>query len=120
MQRRGCLGLLFSLSALLVLSSGWWVWNCAPIKNPAIEFGYYGRYHKVQRVISQIPGASIVDSWKHEDIVLEDFGFTVSLQGKEAKRVNFWDGTPIKESGDDEEIRSYVLAELQSPESAVK
>jgi hypothetical protein len=118
MQQRGCLGLFFSLSALLVLATGFWVWNFAPIKNPAIEFGYYGRFHQVQRVISEIPGARIMDTWKHEDIVLEDFGFTISLESQEPKRVDFRDGAAVKEYGDDEEIRAYVLAELQSPESA--
>jgi hypothetical protein len=118
MQHRGCLGLFFSLCGVLLLAAGFWVWNFAPIKNPAIEFGYYGRFHKAQRVISEIPGARIVDSWKHEDISLEDFGFTISLEGKEPKRVDFWDGTPVKENGDDEEIRAHVLAELQLPGSA--
>ena len=120
MQRRGCLGLLLSLAALLVLMAGAWVWKCAPIKNPAIEFGYYGRFHKVQRIISQIPGARILDSWKHEDISLEDFGFTVSLASGEPKRVDFWEGTPVKETGNDEEIRDYVLARFQLPDSAAK
>lgn len=120
MRRSGCLGLFFSLCGVLLLAAGFWVWNYAPIKDAAIEFGYYGRFHKAQRVISEIPGARILDSWTHEDISLEDFGFTISLEGEEPKRVDFLDGTPVKEYGDDPEIRAYVLAELESPAGAAK
>lgn len=120
MRRSGCLSFLLALMSLTLISAGAWVWHLAPIRNPKIEFGYYGRYHQVQRVILQIPGTSIVDSWKHEDIVLEDFGFTIQLGENEPKRVDFWDGTPVKENGDDAEIRAYVLAELQRPATAVR
>lgn len=115
MNRAGCLQFLLALASLALVSTGAWVYHLAPIRNPAVEFGYYGRFHKVQRVISGIPGVRIVDHWKHEDVVLEDFGFTVAMDGQAPRRIDFLDGSAIKENGDDGEIRAHVLAELQRP-----
>jgi hypothetical protein len=49
--------LLFSLT---VLAGGYWFYAFAPLSNPAVEIGYYGYYHRIQRVIKTIPDVVII------------------------------------------------------------
>lgn len=53
---------------------------------------YYAGYKEARKSIQAVPGVEIIDEWKHEDIILEDCGFTVRVNGSENVRVDFLDG----------------------------
>ena len=45
---------------------------------------YYAQYNAVQDRLETIEGLQIRDFWQHEDIVLEDCGFDVSIDDRNA------------------------------------
>ena len=45
---------------------------------------YYAQYNAVEDRLETIEGLQIRDSWQHEDIRLEDCGFDVSIDGRNA------------------------------------
>lgn len=50
------------------------------------ELGYYGQFNRVKHVIEDMPDVRIVDHWKHRDVTLEDFGFTLLVD--ESRKVD--------------------------------
>ena len=52
---------------------------------------YYAQYNAVVSRLEAVSGLTITSSWKHEDMSLEDCGFTVESSGANARLV-FWDG----------------------------
>jgi hypothetical protein len=108
---RSFLILFFSYIAF---GSGYCFYACAPITNPAVEIGYYGYYHRVQRVIKSIPNVTIVETWQHADISLENFGFTLQRPNAKTVGVMFRQSSYEMDFSDDKQIRNYVLAHLNS------
>lgn len=51
---------------------------------------YYAEYNAVVSRLEEIPGLTIVSSWQHEDVTLEDCGFTLQMEDAVASFV-FWD-----------------------------
>ena len=45
---------------------------------------YYQEFNAVQKRLGNIDGLQIRDSWQHKDIVLEDCGFDVSIDNRNA------------------------------------
>ena len=45
---------------------------------------YYQEFNAVQKRLGNIDGLRVRDSWKHKDIVLEDRGFDVSIDDRNA------------------------------------
>ena len=45
---------------------------------------YYQEFNAVQKTLGNIDGLRVRDSWKHKDIVLEDRGFDVSIDDRNA------------------------------------
>ena len=45
---------------------------------------YYQEFNAVRNRLDNIDGLQIRDSWQHKDIVLEDCGFDVSIDGRNA------------------------------------
>jgi len=45
---------------------------------------YYQEFNAVQKRLGNIDGLQIRDSWQHKDIVLEDCGFDVSIDDRNA------------------------------------
>jgi hypothetical protein len=94
----------------IVFGSCYWFYTSAPITLPAIEIGYYGYYHRVQRVIKSIPNVAIVKTWQHTDLSLESFSFTLQRPNAKTVEVMFRESTPAMDFFDDRQIRGYVLA----------
>jgi hypothetical protein len=108
---------LFSLIAavggfLIVFVGGFWIYAFAPIANPSVEIGYYGYYNRVQRVIKSIPDVAIVDTWQHTDLTIESFSFTLQRPNRKPVKVMFRESTPAMDFSSDQQIREYVLTEL--------
>jgi hypothetical protein len=73
------------------------------------ETGYWGKYNQVRRVITN-HGLQITDSWEHQDITLEDFGFTVCDDHGRQWKIDFFETSPQMKLTTDEEILGYVRA----------
>src|SRR5689334_9804272 len=72
------------------------------------KIGYYGRFNRVKAVIEAIPGIHVVDSWKHEDVTLEDFTFTLVSNSGQTAKIGFWENSPQMEMTNPREIEAYV------------
>jgi hypothetical protein len=56
---------------------------------PAI---YYGKFRAIERKLSNQHGVKVVKTWKHEDIDLEDCGFTLQVRSCPLVGIDFYDG----------------------------
>lgn len=56
---------------------------------------YYSEYNALLAEIRKHPGLQIVDHWRHEDMTLEDFGFTLRGARGEAE-IRITDGSAIR------------------------
>ena len=54
-------------------------------------FDYYYHYRTIGDKLAALPGVTIVDSWKHEDLTLEDFGYTLKVRDCPSIRVDFYE-----------------------------
>lgn len=89
---------------------GIWLYAFAPITAPWAEFGYYGKFHQVQRIIREMPELSIIDQWQHRDVSLEDFGFTVQRKDGSTTQIDFYDHSDQMRLSSDEDIRNYIAS----------
>ncbi len=55
-------------------------------------FVYYRHFNRVKARLEVLPDTKIVDSWRHEDITLEDFGFDLKVRECQPIRLNFYEG----------------------------
>lgn len=107
------LGIPASLALLLLGFIGlMWINFNAP--DQGWEFGYYGQFNRVKHVIEEMPDVTIVDSWQHKDISLEDFGFTLLLHDGDTVDVKFFDGTSEKTERNRKKIKSIVQRQIDS------
>ncbi len=60
-------------------------------ENSHSEFGYYGQYNRVKQVLESMPTVRIAAHWRHHDLTLEDFGFTLLREGASAVQVNVYE-----------------------------
>lgn len=77
-----------------------------------LRFGYYGRFNRARAVISRMEGLCIVNTWKHCDVSLEDFGFVVRDEQGRERRVDFLENSPQMRLERDEEIARFVRESL--------
>ncbi len=104
---------IFKLAALwVILLAALWCYALGPFTSPWIEFGYYGEFNQVQRLIREMPDVRIVDHWQHHDISMEDFGFTVRLGDGSARQVNFYENSAQMKLRRDDDIRSFLRKQL--------
>ena len=85
-----------------------WAYAFGPFKSPWIEFGYYGQFNQVKRIIHSIPELKITDDWQHHDITIEDFGFTVAHRDGPAFRIDFWENSPQMKLSRDADIKHFI------------
>lgn len=91
---------------------GIWLYAFAPITAPWAEFGYYGKFHQVQRIIREMPELTIIDQWQHRDVSLEDFGFTVQRKDGSTAQIDFLENSDQMRLSSDEEIRNYIVSHI--------
>ncbi len=63
-------------------------------------FWYDREYDALRREIGKYPDYRITDHWRHEDLTLEDFGFTVAF-GEGAFQIDIIDGTRVRIPSDE-------------------
>lgn len=56
------------------------------------ESFYYRHFNRIKARLEAMPDVKIVDSWRHEDITLEDFGFTLKIRECPPIRLDFYEG----------------------------
>jgi len=89
-----------------------WCYALGPFEADWIEFGYYGQFNQVQRIIRGMPELKILDHWQHHDISMEDFGFEVEMRSGEKRWINFYEKSPQMKLSDDEPIRKFIQSQL--------
>ena len=99
---------LWSFALLIGVIALLWAYALGPFTSPWIEFGYYGQFNQVQRIIRGIPELKITDDWQHHDITMEDFGFTVVHHDGPSFRIDFWENSPQMKLSRDADIRHYI------------
>ena len=89
---RQMLNIRFSIKQLLAATAfiAIILFLLAPLRGILPQF-YYEQYNTVRRKLENVKGLSITDSWKHEDMTLEDCGFDVTVDGT-AVQITFVDG----------------------------
>ena len=106
--------LLWVIAAPVVVVTTLWAYSSVPITAPWAEFGYYGQFNQVQKIIRSIPGLKIVDHRQHHDVIMEDFSFTVSNMEGTPFEINFWENTPQMKLTKDADIRHYIVSVVAS------
>ncbi len=105
--------ILFSLAipvAILVLVCLW----VALFADHGGEFGYYEHFNRVKHVMEEMPNVTIIDHWQHKDISLEDFGFTLIIEGKRQVEVDFTENSPQMKMRSKSKIREFIQEKIDS------
>ena len=108
--------LSLSLVALAVTAGAilWFLWELGRFGDWGWDSGYYGQFNRVKHVIESMPHVRITNSWKHEDISLEDFGFSLLVNGTNLVHVTFWEGSPQIKERDRRRIREFLERQIGS------
>ena len=61
------------------------VWPCSALL-------HCWQFNRIKAQVEKLPDARIVDTCKHEDVTLEDFGFDLQVRRCEPIRLNFYEG----------------------------
>ena len=59
---------------------GFYWWDGA--KNRGSEFGYWGEFNRTKNALASIPGVTLTHKWHNLDVTLEEFGFSVTTNGR--------------------------------------
>ena len=95
----------------------WFLWEFGPFfGNRGCESGYYGQFNRVQHLIKAMPNVEIEKSWLHEDVTLEDFGFTLRVKGTEVQVV-FWEGSPQMKERNKGNLWAFIETQINSNEA---
>lgn len=92
-----------------------WAYQSVPLTASWAEFGYYGKFNQVQRIIREIPGLTIVEHTQHHDLTMEDFSFTVTNRDGAVIRIDFWENGPEMRLTKDADIRLYIESVIAHP-----
>ena len=111
---------VLSMLAIIGLVVLWMLWELGRFGNWGWESGYYGQYNRTKHVLEAMPHVEITNSWMHEDITLEDFGFYLVVNKTNGLRVDFWDGSPQKETRNKRLIQEYVGQKIDSNQSTAR
>jgi len=115
--------LLPALAALLLLLGVFALYVVQPYvgsENSDSEFGYYGQYNRVKHVIESTPNVRIVARWRHKDLTLEDFGFTLLRDGTHELQVNVYQDSPERKTRRKSRLRELIQRQIdanQRPET---
>lgn len=103
----------FTVPAVAVVAL--WAYQSVPVTASWAEFGYYGKFNQVQRIIHEIPGLTIVEHTQHHDVTMEDFSFTVANRDGAIIRIDFWENRPEMRLTKDADIRLYIEGVIAHP-----
>ena len=103
-----------TLALLAFIGNFAWFYFDINAPNRGWEFGCYGQFNRIKNVIDEMPGVQIVDFWQHEDLELEDFGFTLRLENGDEVQVRYHDDTPEKNERNRHRIRIQIQNAIDS------
>jgi hypothetical protein len=109
--------IILALPALVVMMlaiMAGWLWLNLNIPDQGWEFGYYGQFNRVKHVIEDMPDATITNHWQHKDISLEDFGFTLVLDGGSQVDLTFSENSPQISMRNKQKIKKFIKKEIES------
>jgi hypothetical protein len=113
MKRKQILKGLGIVIAVLGVGWLWLMWEIGQFRNPDVEFGYYGQFNRVKHVIEDMPNVEILDNWQHHDITLEDFAFTLLIDGGRQVSVTFSENSSQMKMRDKSRIRKFIEEKLE-------
>ncbi len=103
-----------AVAVLVFIGMIGWVWIDLNLPDQGWEFGYYGQFNRVKHVIEDMPGVTIIDHWQHKDISLEDFGFTLMVDGNRQVGVTFSENSPQMQERNRNRLREFIQKEIDS------
>jgi hypothetical protein len=103
-----------ALVAVVVIGMVGWIILDLSLPNYGWEFGNYGQFNRVQHVIEDMPNVSIVDHWQHQDVSLEDFGFTLMVDGNRKVGVTFSENSHQMRLRNKKKIKEFIQKEMDS------
>ena len=108
------LGLTVFALGLVGLWALYTAWEVGIFPDCGLEIGYYGQYNRVKHVIESMPNVRIVDHWQHHDMSLEDFGFTLVVDGTRKVRVDLHEGSSEMKERNKDRLREFIQRQIDS------
>lgn len=108
------LSLALVVLAAITCAVLWFLWELGSFGDWGWESGYYGQFNRVKHVIDAMPRVQITNSWMHKDISLEDFGFSLLVNGTDPVHLTFWEGSPQIKERDRHRLREFVERQIGS------
>jgi len=102
----------------VVVAVLWFLWEFGRFGNWGLESGYYGQFNRARHVIEAMSNVEITNSWMHEDISLEDFGFFLVVNGTNQIRVDFWEGSPQMKERNKRRLWEFVERQIGSNQAS--
>ncbi len=97
--------------ALLAL---WFGWSYGMFPDVGAESGYYGQFNRVKCVIEEdMPNVEITSNWQHHDITLEDFAFSLLVDGTQSIQITFPENSPQMKMRDKSRIREFIEEQIK-------
>ena len=105
------------LAGLIVLLAAW---QFGGLPDYGWESGYYAQYNRVKHVIESMPNVRIVDHWQHRDLTLEDFGFTLMVDGTREVTISVHDGSPQMAETRKDMVRKVIQMQIDANQPGTK
>ena len=99
------------VAVLVILFIGWFAFYFL-LPDMGLEFGYYGQFNRVKHVIEDMPGTVIIDHWQHQDVTLEDFGFSVRLSDGRVVKIDFQENSPQMKERSKSRLRDFIQDQI--------
>jgi hypothetical protein len=106
--------MFWTLGTLCAIAVAVGAYVFGPFEAPWVEFGYYGQFNQVQRIIRERPELKIEDRWQHRDLIMEDFSFSVAHRDGSKIRIAFWENSPQRKLARDDDIRESIKVEVEA------
>lgn len=110
-----------ALKALVVLVSStaiavifWASWNFGWLPNLGLEAGYYAQFNRTKHAIQSIENFEIRTEWMHQDLVLEDFGFTPVADKHYPVEIEFSNSMKIFSERNEDQFRDDLIDLINS------
>jgi hypothetical protein len=107
------LRILYIVALSMILFIVWGLWSTGQFGNWGLEWGYYGQFNRVKRVLEEMPNVQITDSWQHHDITLEDFAFSLLVDETRTLQVTFHENSPQMKVRDASRIREFMEEKIR-------
>ena len=101
---------LIAVTCLILALLGYYGWDSS--QNRGHTYGYYGEYNTVSNAFARIPNLTILESWYHRDLRLEEFGFRIRSPNGQTNKIWFSEKSPMRMMSG-EQLEHALRATLQ-------